>query len=146
MKGKQILRVNAPYRDHVDTEDGSPPQIEQLLLTEEDTTPDGPRYWDLWPQNFDYVYVLFTERGAPDPDPDRLKLVFEGERFPALQGHPARAGDAPGRGATRLTPRRGPLSRDSHGFLSGRGPSPPWPAPPTSSGAPMESVLTPCPP
>lgn len=81
VKGKQILRANAPYRDHVDTEDGSPPQIEQLLLTEEEPTPDGPRYWDLWPQNFDYVYVLFTERGAPDPDPDRLKMVYEGERF-----------------------------------------------------------------
>ncbi|MFS8036412.1 hypothetical protein ACI7BZ_05495 [Xanthobacter sp. AM11] len=81
VKGKQILRVNAPYRDHADTEDGNPPQIEQLLLTEEEPTPDGPRYWDLWPKHFDYVYVLFTERGAPNPDDDRLKLVFEGERF-----------------------------------------------------------------
>lgn len=81
VKGKQILRVNPPYRDHVDTEDGTPPQIEQLLITEDEPTIDGPRYWDLWPKNFDYVYVLFTERGAPNPDPDRLKLLFEGERF-----------------------------------------------------------------
>ncbi|MFG1351191.1 hypothetical protein [Xanthobacter autotrophicus] len=81
VKGKQILRVHEPYRSHVDTEDGSPPQIEQLLVTEEESSTDGPRYWDLWPQHFDYVYVLFTERGAANPDSDRLKLVFEGERF-----------------------------------------------------------------
>lgn len=81
VKGKQILRVHPPYRDQVDTEDGNPPQIEQLLITEDEPTADGPRYWDLWPQHFDYVYVLFTERGAPNPDSDRLKLVYEGDRF-----------------------------------------------------------------
>lgn len=85
VKGKQILRVKAPYRDQVDTEDGTPPQIEQLLLTEEEGTPDGPRYWDLWPRHFDYVYVLFTERGSPNPDPDRLKRIYEGERFQLYQ-------------------------------------------------------------
>ncbi|WP_234051097.1 MULTISPECIES: hypothetical protein [unclassified Xanthobacter] len=85
VKGKQILRVHTPYRDHVDTEDGTPPLVEQLLLTEEESTPDGPRYWDLWPQHFDYVYLLFTERGAPNPDPDRLKMVYEGERFQLYQ-------------------------------------------------------------
>lgn len=81
VKGKQILRVNPPYRDHVDTEDGTPPQIEQLLVTEEDPSPDGAMYWDLWPKHFDYVYVLFSERGAPNPDDDRLALVAEGDRF-----------------------------------------------------------------
>ncbi|MFG1346018.1 hypothetical protein V5F59_14080 [Xanthobacter autotrophicus DSM 431] len=81
VKGKQILRVHKPYRDHVDTEDGTPPLTEQLLVTEEEPSADGPRYWDLWPQNFDYVYLLFTERGAPNPDSDRLQLVSEGERF-----------------------------------------------------------------
>lgn len=91
VKGKQILRVNAPYRDHVDTEDGSPPQIEQLLLTEEEGSPDGPRYWDLWPRHFDYVYLLFTERGAPDPDPDRMRMIYEGERFQLYQVIPTAA-------------------------------------------------------
>lgn len=81
VKGKQILRVNEPYRNQVDTEDGTPPQIEQLLVTEDEPSQDGPRYWDLWPRKFDYVYVLFTERGAPNPDDDRLRLVYEGERF-----------------------------------------------------------------
>jgi hypothetical protein len=30
---------------------------------------------------FDYVYVLFTEDEAPNPDPDRLKLVQDGDKF-----------------------------------------------------------------
>lgn len=81
VEGKQILRARPPYRSQVDTEDGTPPQTEQLLITEEEPSPDGPHYWDLWPSRFDYVYLLFTERGAPNPDDDRLKLVAEGERF-----------------------------------------------------------------
>ncbi|GGF78057.1 hypothetical protein GCM10007301_42550 [Azorhizobium oxalatiphilum] len=79
--GKQILRVHKPYTDWVDTEDGTPPNREQLLVTEEEPTPDGPRYWDLWPQHFDYVYLLFTEPGDPNPDSDRLELVYAGDRF-----------------------------------------------------------------
>lgn len=79
--GKQILRVNPPYRDFVDTEDGNPPTVEQMLLSADDPTPDGPRYWDLWPKHFNYVYLLFTERGDLNPDPDRLTLVQEGARF-----------------------------------------------------------------
>ncbi|MEP9350249.1 hypothetical protein [Xanthobacter sp. KR7-225] len=81
VKGKQILRVNRPYAFSVDTEDGTPPQVEQLLLAADEPSVDGPHYWDLWPQNFDYLYVLFTEPDAPNPDPDRLKLRFAGERF-----------------------------------------------------------------
>lgn len=79
--GKQILRVRKPYRDFVDTEDGTPPTLEQVLLTEDEASPDGPRYWDLWPKHFDYVYLLFTEPGDLNPDPDRLQLVHAGSRF-----------------------------------------------------------------
>lgn len=79
--GKQILRVNKPYQNFVDTEDGFPPTVEQLVLAEDDPTPDGPRYWDRWPEHFDYVYLLFTEKGDLNPDPDRLQLVYEGARF-----------------------------------------------------------------
>lgn len=92
VKGKQILRVNRPYTAIVDTEDGTPPQLEQLLIAADEPTLDGPRYWDLWPQNFDYVYLLFTERGAPNPDPDRLALVFEGARFQLYKVIPPPAG------------------------------------------------------
>ena len=38
-------------------------------------------YWHLWPNRFDYVYVLFTEEDAPNPAPELLSLVHEGERF-----------------------------------------------------------------
>lgn len=79
--GKQILRARPPYRDFVDTEDGFPPTVEQLQVSADTPTPDGPRYWDLWPRHFDYVYVLYTEPGDPNPDPDRLALAAEGERF-----------------------------------------------------------------
>ena len=91
--GKQILRVRKPYRDFVDTEDGNPPTLEQMLLTADEPSLDGPRYWDLWPKHFDYVYLLFTEPGDLNPDPDRLGLIHEGSRFqlyrilkPAAQG------------------------------------------------------------
>ena len=39
-----------------------------------------PEYWRHW-MEFDYVYVLFTEDEAPNPDPDRLKLVQDGDKF-----------------------------------------------------------------
>ncbi len=79
--GKQILRVNSAYQNFVDTEDGFPPTVEQLVLAEDSETPDGPRYWDHWPAHFDYVYLLFTEPGDLNPDTDRLELVSEGSRF-----------------------------------------------------------------
>ncbi len=79
--GKQILRVHPPYNDWVDTEDGTPPSRDQLMVTEDEPTVDGPRYWDLWPQHYDYVYMLFTEPGDPNPDSDRLELVYAGDRF-----------------------------------------------------------------
>ncbi|MBA4789983.1 MAG: hypothetical protein H2042_09830 [Rhizobiales bacterium] len=79
--GKQILRANLPYRDFVDTEDGFPPTLEQLQVSADSPTPDGPRYWDLWPKHFDYVYVLYTEPGDLNPDPERLDLVAAGARF-----------------------------------------------------------------
>lgn len=85
VKGKQILRVNPPYNDWVDTEDGDPPQVEQLLVSEDEDSADDSHYWDLWPRHFDYVYVLFTERGAANPDPDLLKLRYEGQRFQLYQ-------------------------------------------------------------
>ncbi len=79
--GKQILRVHPPYNDWVDTEDGTPPSRDQLMVTEDEATVDGPRYWDMWPQHYDYVYMLFTEPADPNPDSDRLELVYAGDRF-----------------------------------------------------------------
>src|SRR5690349_5056330 len=79
--GKQILHVKPQYLNYVDTHDGTPPSMSQLLLVAEDMAPPTvPAYWHSWTQ-FDYLYVLFTEDEAPNPDPDRLKLVADGDRF-----------------------------------------------------------------
>lgn len=79
--GKQILHVKPQYMTWVDTHDGTPPLVSQLLLVAEDLAPPNvPAFWHNWTK-FDYLYVLFTEDDAPNPDPDRLKLVIEGDRF-----------------------------------------------------------------
>ena len=39
-----------------------------------------PAFWLNWTK-FDYLYVLFTEDEAPNPDPSRLRLVADGDRF-----------------------------------------------------------------
>ena len=81
VSGKQILRVRDEYADRADTEDGTPPSVEQLLLAADKVHGDHAAYWDFWPKHYDYVYVLFTKRGAENPDPVHLRLVTEGERF-----------------------------------------------------------------
>ena len=56
--------------------------------------PGTPAFWLNWTK-FDYLYVLFTEDEAPNPDPSRLRLVADGDRFqlyrilrPGLTGTP----------------------------------------------------------
>jgi hypothetical protein len=79
--GKQVLHVRPQYLNYVDTHDGTPPFMSQLLLVAEDMAPPTvPAYWHSWTQ-FDYLYVLFTEDDAPNPDPDRLRLIVDGDRF-----------------------------------------------------------------
>jgi len=79
--GKQVLHVKPEYMGYVDTHDGTPPTVSQLLLVAEDMAPPTvPAYWRNWTK-FDYLYVLFTEDEAPNPDPDRLKLIADGDRF-----------------------------------------------------------------
>jgi hypothetical protein len=79
--GKQIMHMREEYADRADTEDGTPPSVEQLLLASDKVDGDNPAYWDFWPKHYDYVYVLFTEQGAENPDPVHLRLVAEGPRF-----------------------------------------------------------------
>jgi hypothetical protein len=79
--GKQILHVKPQYTTWVDTHDGTPPFVSQLLLVAEELAPPNiPAYWHNWTK-FDYLYVLFTEDEAANPDPDRLRLVVDGDRF-----------------------------------------------------------------
>src|SRR6266853_1509153 len=60
--GKQVLHVRRNYRDRVDTEDGTPPSIRQLLSSAELTDWDDPPYWARWTTEYDYLYILFTDR------------------------------------------------------------------------------------
>jgi hypothetical protein len=81
VKGKQILQVKNEYSHIVDVEDGTPPNLGQFLLSTELEGDEIDNYWDGWPKNFDYVYLLFTEPNADNPDSERLQLVKEGPRF-----------------------------------------------------------------
>jgi hypothetical protein len=78
--GKQVLHVRPEYRDYVDLHDGTPPSIAQLIVAAERPVPETPAFWLNWTK-FDYLYVLFTEDDAPNPDPSRLRLVADGDRF-----------------------------------------------------------------
>lgn len=80
VSGKQVLHVKPEYRDYVDTMDGTPPSTAQLVLAAERPQPGTPTFWNNWTK-FDYLYVLFTEDEAPNPDPTRLKLIADGDRF-----------------------------------------------------------------
>jgi len=80
VQGKQILHVRPEYAHQVDTEDGTPPGVEQLLVANlRDGQPQS--YWQLWPNRFDYLFVLFTDENTPNPAPELLTLVHDGDRF-----------------------------------------------------------------
>jgi len=83
--GKQVMHVRRDYRDRVDTEDGTPPSIRQLLSSAELTDWDDPPYWARWTTDYDYLYILFTDRDYANPDPTRLTPVFAGNRFVLYQ-------------------------------------------------------------
>jgi hypothetical protein len=78
--GKQVMHARPEYRGMVDTEDGTPPSTAQLVVAATRPSDDFPAFWSRWPE-FDYLYVLFTEDEADNPDPERLTLLYEGDRF-----------------------------------------------------------------
>src|SRR5512146_870063 len=80
VEGKQVLHVRPEYRAYADLRDGTPPSTAQLIVAADRPTPNTPAFWLNWTK-FDYLYVLFTEDEAPNPDPSRLKLVADGDRF-----------------------------------------------------------------
>jgi hypothetical protein len=81
VEGKQVMHVRPDYRGQVDTEDGVPPTLAQIVVAADKHLDDKKAYWHGWENRFDYVYVLFTEDDAANPLPDRLKLVHDGDRF-----------------------------------------------------------------
>jgi hypothetical protein len=79
--GKQIMHVRPAYSGQVDTEDGSPPSVEQLVVSATRQNSDTKPYWNDWQNRFDYVYLLFTDDDASNPAPDLLTPVYDGGRF-----------------------------------------------------------------
>jgi len=78
VEGKHILQVRDAFRPYVDARDGTPPSLPYFL---DAAAGPGPYYFSDWPHHFDYVFILFTPAGAPNPDPTRLAPVDEGEHF-----------------------------------------------------------------
>jgi hypothetical protein len=78
--GKQILHARPAWRSRVDTEDGTPPTISELVRVA-----DHPisyfEYWRRWTTDYDYLYVLFTTPNFQNPDPERLTELYAGDRF-----------------------------------------------------------------
>lgn len=83
VKGKQIMTVRPAFHDRVDTEDGEPPRVSQLVAASYVLDENAPRdhFWDKWTVEDDYVVVLYTEREADNPDPSNLDLVWDGRNF-----------------------------------------------------------------
>ncbi|MEI6558477.1 MAG: hypothetical protein WCO00_08705 [Rhodospirillaceae bacterium] len=79
--GKQVLSVKEKYRGRVDTADGEPPSVSQLIAAaNQDHSASPDHYWSRWTEQFEYVYVLFTDN-TDNPAPDLMKLVYQGPHF-----------------------------------------------------------------
>jgi hypothetical protein len=83
--GKQVMHVRANYRARVDTEDGTPPSLQQILQSAEQVDGDEPPYWSRWTRDYDYIYVLFTDSNYPNPAPTRLVPLYSDRRFVLYQ-------------------------------------------------------------
>jgi hypothetical protein len=78
VEGKHILQVRDEFRPYVDARDGTPPSLPYFVAAAEGS---GPYYFSDWPHHYDYVFILFTRMGDPNPVPKRLALVEEGRHF-----------------------------------------------------------------
>ena len=83
VKGKQIMSVRPAFHDRVDTVDGEPPHVSQLVATNYVREDDAPRqhFWDEWTSEHDFLFVLHTEPGTDNPDPDLLTPMHDGNGF-----------------------------------------------------------------
>jgi hypothetical protein len=79
--GKQIMHVRPEYRARVDTADGSPPMINELVRLARNDDAQNGHYWRRWTADYDYLYVLFVDPNIENPDPEHLTTLFTGDRF-----------------------------------------------------------------
>lgn len=83
--GKQILRIAPAFADRVDTQDGTPPNIGQVVASRWIDSGDEDAYWHGWSEKHDYLLVLHGGPDEANPDPDRLFLIHEGTGFQLYQ-------------------------------------------------------------
>jgi hypothetical protein len=79
--GKQVLHARPEYRGRIDAVDGTPPGIDQMVDVVDRPNSGGGAYWRHWTTDYDYLYVLFTDRHFENPDPAHLEPIFAGRRF-----------------------------------------------------------------
>jgi hypothetical protein len=78
VEGKHILQVREEFRPFVDTVNNMPPSIPYFI---DAAKGPGPYYFNDWPHHFDFVYLMFTRHGDPDPDPAHLALLDDADNF-----------------------------------------------------------------
>jgi hypothetical protein len=83
--GKHVLQVRPPYRRYVSLDDRIPPSADWLPIAAGPRDETDRYYWSQWPLHFDYVYVLFTRPGSPNPDPEHLRPAAQGRGFQLYQ-------------------------------------------------------------
>jgi hypothetical protein len=79
--GKQIMHARPEYRARVDTVDGTPPMINDLVRLARNEEARSENYWKRWTSDYDYLYVLFVDSNYENPDPEHLTALFRGQRF-----------------------------------------------------------------
>jgi hypothetical protein len=79
--GKQIMHARPEYRARVDTVDGTPPMINDLVRLARNEEARSENYWRRWTADYDYLYVLFVDSNFENPDPEHLTTLFTGHRF-----------------------------------------------------------------
>ena len=79
--GKQIMHARPEYRARVDTADGTPPMINELVRLARNEEAQSANYWRRWTADYDYLYVLFVDSNFENPDPEHLTTLFTGDRF-----------------------------------------------------------------
>jgi hypothetical protein len=75
--------VKPPFRAMTGGYDDDPPKWTELRAPPgwSPETPSGRIYWVDWQDQYDYLYLLSTEPGDPNPMPGRLTRVYDARHF-----------------------------------------------------------------